>query len=1685
MNSIASHKHQDFLQATLPSWYVYTSAAMRERLHRDMIRGQHIREQLGRALKGLKGLDEFARPLLTCALDKAFGPGLDVDKDHFFHVRFEDSTLPLPGRLQERSATVQTLLEAALQNFHQYEVDEVRAESVIYKGKPTLGAFANGSSYPHPLKAGPAKFMALCRKLDLGGKYQAHLNSVLEPEAKGSRVHGFSAGHIKELISHQQRNGLYVAAHIAHMQGESVLGSKAYRAVLAAASHGGSHDFAAAATVLRLGVLGFSVRDVLVFQIPQSRTCAVYIPGDPAGALTEYDSIEHFTKALRARLRVTAYQNFFAGFIAQRSRGAFVARLRSRLTPHVLRRIPGDDGLIPKMWKVPEDDPNADLQILTEQVPYTLLEYFYFQRMLRIKDDARALAVPTGDEDEESRRNRLASYLNMGLNIANLAALFVPVLGEVMMVVGGSQLLVETFEGVEAWAHGDMEEALGHLASVAENVAMLAVFAAAGKMAAPSDLPVIKPSSFVGTMIPVRLPDGATRLWFPDLTAFATDVELPAGLRPSAEGVFVHQGQHFIALEDHVYPIAHDAALNKWRIKPVGRKGLSPILEHNGAGAWRHEGENPAGWGGTTAFRRLGHSVEGLSDQALEDLMAITGTDESMLTALHLDNQAPPPALRDAVGRYAVDQQVLAFNEQISDVGKFEAANPALQAHLLPSIPGWPKNGYIHVLDAATLEMAEQGVHIQLLGKPILVKEAQIAEGKLLTAVFDGLSRDEKLAIFGPHTPPTPFNLALEIGRLSGSRMLTQFEFLNQLRETSADPLVGLIKRDFPGLSTAAARELLLEADAQQLEILRIEQRVPLGIAGRARGYLQEARLNQALEGFFMASRAGNPDTQKLALHLLTDFPGWPSDLRIELRDGSSAAPLLDSVGEDSSARRRVLIKQGQRYRLLDAAGTGQQTADSLGDGLFASIWRALPEDARQTLGFGDAEVLRSRLIERATRQRTRAARILGLREMRPGFRGPRRLADGRFGYVLSGRGTPFSTLPPATDEWLASLRILYPEAADLAGHVENLILRGYAIDQMMEQTQARLVSYEIMRSALEGWVNPAGPGPSISNQQLTVRRAVADAISRAWRYSLPQSPMFSSNLLLENIDLNGFSGLPDLPAHYRELQYLTLSNVTADSAQLDRFLGRFPAVNRLEIIGRGVTELPDGLAAMTGLNHLSLEGLGLTIDQHAMDLIMQLPLLDELDLSGNVIGEFADIERLRVSTLWLNDTGLTRWPEWTERLSLRSLDISDNQIAMLPEHIIENSVGQPVQITIHAYGNPIDHDQLRRFWLNDRGYDMTYRLEYDFPEDIRDLVVDTTSSDDESSSDDEGRSHGHGTASGLTPPVPSLDIWTVPDRLELNSKLRLAWQSVEAAGDAPNLLVLLQRLREAPDFRRFHEELANDVMRVLEAAAEQPALRAELEIMADDRLFGAHQTCEDGARLIFSDIQVAVYSRRALQGVPGPQQTESLFRVIRNLYRLNEVQALADFEIASRESQNLHVDAAEVRLAYRIGLADDLNLPGQPLSMAWHRLAAVDRQAILRARQLVLEREAGPGFVDYAVADRHWNEHLRAEHQADLARVVAPVRAQMDALQEHPPVDAAEELRQRGAIYERLTAAHASGDQDALRQATLDLNTLTASPPVDNDEYDRQGRALMARLAAAEQEALRQLTSSMRQQWF
>ena len=255
--------------------------------------------------------------------------------------------------------------------------------------------------------------------------------------------------------------------------------------------------------------------------------------------------------------------------------------------------------------------------------------------------------------------------------------------------------------------------------------------------------------------------------------------------------------------------------------------------------------------------------------------------------------------------------------------------------------------------------------------------------------------------------------------------------------------------------------------------------------------------------------------------------------------------------------------------------------------------------------------------------------------------------------------------------------------------------------------------------------------------------------------------------------------------------------------------------------------------------------------------------------------------------------------------------------------------------------------------------------------------------------------------------------IWQVAGREALNNRVELAWQRVEEANDAPDLLLLIQQLRGSEDFRRVHEELTIEVLGVLEAVAEDTEFRGTLNARAAQGC----ETCMDGARLLFSDIQVEVYSRNALLNVPEEGRGGVLFRLGKSLFRLEAVEAIAEKDIATRKSMRLLVDEAEVRLAYRTDLADRLGLPAQPQGMNYRRIAGVSEDAIISAEGTILQREQALEYVDSMIQKRFWSDYLHQHYAARFEERLASFDERLETLTAAPPAMEGEYLNQMNTL--------------------------------------------------------------------
>ncbi|MFV3288604.1 NEL-type E3 ubiquitin ligase domain-containing protein [Pseudomonas sp. NY11955] len=590
----------------LPGWLKGASAEHLALLRAALLRQQNAQDDLNSRLQAISPLETFAESLLASALAKHSITQVDLRLAQVTMVtrRLSPPVTPsLPLQWTQRVSS-QTLVSAALHNFHENETQP--------------GWFATGSQLTDAsgrlLPMSVEVFVDLCRRLDIGRRYQNHLKSHLEGEV------------MTECMEEASSANLEVAAILARTKGEiDEQTHQRIARVVSAAPVSSADNAVLKCHTLRL--LGKQIIGALVIEVRRNADLLgviAWFPEDLYAPVSWHTTWELLYTALGVRLRSEAYRKYFQRFIAERDRVAFHTALNSQLT---------------------QDETGSMLELdgrcfAIEGGVFVALGRAQTQKML---DDARVLAVSTEDEDIADRQARLQGYLNLGLSVAGLAALFVPVLGQALLGMTVVQLAGEVYEGYQDWQLGDRNAALGHLFNVAETVALGAVTAAGtsalGKLA--------QRVARVDAMVPVSLADGQLRLCDPALSAYQHDgVSLVVGQAATVNGRTLRR------LHDAAYEVSEhsDGTL---RIHHPTRPGAYvPALEHNGAGGWVHEFEQPQCWQDAAYLvRRLASRTAQVSDEAASVALQVTGFDADGLRRLLLENAPPPARLLDAIER--------------------------------------------------------------------------------------------------------------------------------------------------------------------------------------------------------------------------------------------------------------------------------------------------------------------------------------------------------------------------------------------------------------------------------------------------------------------------------------------------------------------------------------------------------------------------------------------------------------------------------------------------------------------------------------------------------------------------------------------------------------------------------------------------------------------------------------------------------------------------------------------------------------------------------------------------------------------------------------------------------------------------------------------------------------------------
>ncbi|WP_328284806.1 NEL-type E3 ubiquitin ligase domain-containing protein [Pseudomonas huanghezhanensis] len=655
----------------LPAAFVEASSQARKDYCASLLRSRLAREELKQVFKPLKGIAEFAEPLLSEALRAKFGPGLDVTNDTLFNptLTADGATGPF---------TQLTLLESALHNFERKET--------VAGGFLKSAAILDKQGDVHPVGITPEQFADVCRHLNLGLKYFDHLRETLEPDT--------APGDTSDVARFNTR-AKFIAADKAEMELsvraamiKKTLGETAGHALLALAQQQPKPLFDGKPILLqRLTIFGVEIQRALLISPTRTWTTTpvplvLYIPHDPVSPIKEFGSMTELEDDLRQRLTDKSYQAFFAQLIGERLR----AQVFNRLNKHLFPLMPDDAKLFSKGLWHHRADPKANLVLDCDPIRESLFSRMHRQQLFLLKDNAQFLAVPTEVEDAKSRQERLAYWMNIGMNILNVASFAVPALGALMMLESTVELVGEVYYGLLDLSHGDLQEGLEHLLSVTEQLAFMALLVAGHQIPEP---PQILSNHFVGQLIPIKLNTGETRLWKPDLTPFQSTHALPVGATADINGVVEHDGKKYLDIDDRRYEVQHDPDRNKWVVRhPRDNHPFSPVLEHNGAGAFRHEGELPQQWAKNKLFKRLGHSVAGLSESSAEQILGVADVDESLLRQVHVQNAVAPGQLRDTVKRFQLDAALESASTERLTTSRAEQFNQEYVASERSEDPG-------------------------------------------------------------------------------------------------------------------------------------------------------------------------------------------------------------------------------------------------------------------------------------------------------------------------------------------------------------------------------------------------------------------------------------------------------------------------------------------------------------------------------------------------------------------------------------------------------------------------------------------------------------------------------------------------------------------------------------------------------------------------------------------------------------------------------------------------------------------------------------------------------------------------------------------------------------------------------------------------------------------------------------
>lgn len=774
------------------------------------------------------------------------------------------------------------------------------------------------------------------------------------------------------------------------------------------------------------------------------------------------------------------------------------------------------------------------------------------------------------------------------------------------------------------------------------------------------------------------------------------------------------------------------------------------------------------------------------------------------------------------------------------------------------------------------------------------------------------------------------------------------FAHLSAAAEPGLPPAGQAIQRAFPGLSGGQVLAVLEQSTEAQRVTLERQQRVPLAVLERARHALHGLRISRALESVCLRNSV-TVDGVKLIFALLRQLPAWPAGLSYELREGSVGGRVLERLlpVSDTLDLRLLILDQGQ-FEVFDAHGDALHLPTAPA-GVFDALIAGLPAAGRVALdleGPAAAEALRARLFERASAARKQMASLLGITGRPLFFRAVQRLERDRVGYPMGGRGH-------VGRRSLGSIvQTLFPGFNDLETGVFIEQLQQSHRDPMGElmRFQQSLRSLEL---TLARWERQASAVGRIG------RRRVVDEIRRCWCRQTPPVLGHDGRLLGYRLRLDHIA-VGDLPELPRDVDFSHVVDLSISEAgqtqQINGFLQRFTELRWLDISHNLCTDLPLALRAMPHLQELVLGGNRIRLTETGGQTLSSMSRLEVLYLDGNPLDATPDLSQLhRLRRLSLRHTNLPALPEeLLSRPFLEMADLRGNQLMRLPEHFFTASMHLRDVMLLH--GNPLPQELRIR---------LSELVQWDR------LPVSAQAADD----------HRVDWLRGLEG--------------EQRAACAEHWDSLLAEEGSAPLFRILGDLLDTAEYRHNAAALRPRVWSMLEAAVEHSQFRTSLFELADGPV-----SCVDSIASAFSALEVH-FQVFMIGARGGERRGASLLRFARRLFRLERLEGLINEVVAARQARGEGVDEIEISLAYRIGLARELDLPGQPAHMEYADVARVSPADLQVAATAVRAAETSEALPSFLAARDFWIAYLRERHPQSFVAIEEQFWERLDPLEE------------------------------------------------------------------------------------